>query len=91
MIKRMVLKIHGFVQGVSYRYYSSYFAKSSGVKGYVKNESDGTVILVAEGKMEDLHKILNYCYNGIKYANVEKIEVSWEAATGEFIDFSVRY
>ncbi len=91
MKKRLILKIYGFVQGVNYRYYSSQYAKKLGITGWVQNEADGTVSLVAEGEERNLQKLLDYCYNGIKYARVDKIETHWHSASGEFIDFEVRY
>lgn len=43
----------GHVQGVGFRYTAQRLATAAGVKGYVKNLSDGSVELVVEG--EDAH------------------------------------
>jgi len=40
---------HGTVQGVGFRYKACYSAKNRGVTGWVRNCSDGTVEMEAEG------------------------------------------
>ena len=50
MVKIIKLKIYGEVQGVFFRAQTCEIAKSLGLVGYVKNESDGTVRIIAEGE-----------------------------------------
>ncbi|MFQ6008548.1 MAG: acylphosphatase, partial [Candidatus Zixiibacteriota bacterium] len=55
------LRIQGVVQGVGYRYYCLRKAREFGLKGWVKNNPDGSVSVVAEGDrslIEDLIKEL---------------------------------
>ncbi len=91
MQKRLTLKVHGLVQGVGYRYSSQIEAKKRGFTGYVANTDDGAVELVVEGKEENLKDFINWCYNGVGPAMVQRIEQSWSEATGKFSDFMIRF
>jgi len=59
--------------------------------GWVSNQEDGTVKLVAEGKQEDLEKLIKWCYNGPIIARVDKIDVQWQEVTGQFDKFEIKY
>ncbi|OGY43125.1 MAG: hypothetical protein A2731_03510 [Candidatus Buchananbacteria bacterium RIFCSPHIGHO2_01_FULL_39_8] len=90
MIKRVTLKISGLVQGVGYRYLAQREAKKRGFVGYIKNLADGSVELVAEGEEKNLKDFIQWCYNGVGPAQVQKIEENWSEATGNFDDFVIR-
>ena len=47
---RTELSYHGRVQGVGFRAVAHDLANEHGVTGWVRNEADGTVSLVAEGE-----------------------------------------
>ena len=49
---------HGTVQGVGFRYKACYSAKSRGVTGWVRNCSDGTVEMEAEGYPADIAAVI---------------------------------
>lgn len=86
----MSLKIYGEVQGVFYRTQTKQKANELGLSGWVRNEPDGTVEIVAEGEEENLKKLIDFCYN-VPSARVEKIDVGWEEARGECGEFKIRY
>lgn len=90
MEKRVRLKIYGDVQGVFYRAQACEFAKNLGLVGYVKNEFDGTVKIIAEGDENVLKKLIKECYT-IPSARIEKIDIEWEEAMGEFREFIILY
>ena len=58
MKKQTVLKIYGRVQGVFFRDSSRRKAKELGLSGWVRNEPDGTVQIVAEGEEKSLKKLI---------------------------------
>lgn len=89
MIKRVELKIHGRVQGVFYRDSARRRANKLGVIGCAKNESDGTVFIVAEGEEETLKKFIEWCYNGPILAKVTRINVQWKQVGGEYKKFDI--
>lgn len=91
MNKRVELKIYGRVQGVFYRDRARRRAIKFNIIGFVKNESDGTVFIAAEGGEENLKKFIEWCYNGPILAKVNKIDVEWKQAIGEFKNFDILY
>jgi acylphosphatase len=88
---RLHAQIHGFVQGVSFRYYTLREAASLGVVGWVRNRYDGSVEVVAEGERAVVNKLLSWLHRGPPSAHVEKVEAEWEPPTGEFQRFEVRF
>lgn len=65
-------------------------ADELGLVGWVRNEPDGMVQIVAEGREDELKKLIEWCYN-VPSARVEKIDVEWGEATNEFKEFSIKY
>lgn len=70
------ITVYGEVQGVGYRYAARSQARFLGIKGFVKNQYDGTVYIEAEGNIENLNDFLSWCATGPSYARVEHIDVS---------------
>ena len=91
MKKRVAVLVSGIVQGVFYRDYINKKAKKLGITGFIKNEADGRVLAVAEGEEEKLKEFVRWVKRGPLLAQVEKIEVKWGKARGEFTDFETRY
>lgn len=52
----VVLVVHGFVQGVGYRDFVKRLADDIGVRGTVKNQDDGSVLIVASAEKVLLDK-----------------------------------
>lgn len=91
MQKRIEIKISGFVQGVGFRANAAAIAKELGVSGFVKNESDGSVKIVAEGEEENLRKLIDWCWQGPRYAKIDNVEAQWQEFKGEFLSFGIEY
>lgn len=89
--QRMHLIIRGRVQGVYFRGYTMDMARQFNVKGWVRNLSDGTVEVVAEGQRKNLDKLKEWCHKGPPSAHVTTVMVNYETATGEFEGFAIRY
>lgn len=87
---RAHLVIHGRVQGVFFRYTTRETALSLGCTGWVKNNYDGTVEAVFEGPEEKVRRAVGWCRRGPSGAAVEKVDLEWEAPTGEFPGFEIR-
>jgi acylphosphatase len=83
--------VHGRVQGVSFRYYTVQVANRLGLTGWVANRWNDTVETVAEGPRDKLSEILTFLHRGPPSAWVERVEIDWQAPTGEFKDFKVRF
>jgi acylphosphatase len=83
--------VHGFVQGVNFRYYTVRRARELGVNGYVRNYWDGTVEVVAEGRRDSLEDLLAWLHRGPSSAVVDHVEAAWGEFADEFRSFEVRY
>jgi acylphosphatase len=88
---RLRVVVHGYVQGVNFRYYATRTARGLGLSGWVANRRDGTVETIAEGRQSDLHEFLDFLHRGSPSASVQGVDVEWDSPTGEFSGFRVRY
>ena len=88
---RLHAVVRGRVQGVNFRYYTIRAAQGLDLTGWVANRWDGAVETVGEGSREALNKFLAFLHRGSPSAFVEKVDAKWEAPTGEFKVFKVRY
>ncbi|MCJ0741468.1 acylphosphatase [Pedobacter montanisoli] len=70
------IKVTGKVQGVFFRASTKAVADQMGVKGKVKNEKDGSVLIEAEADPQTLEMFIEWCNEGPEKAKVEKVEVS---------------
>ena len=75
--------VHGLVQGVFFRDTCRREARAAGVAGWVRNRSDGAVEAVFEGPDEAVHRMVDWCRTGPRYAEVDRIDVEDEQPTGE--------
>lgn len=91
MPKKVVLNITGRVQGVLYRVNAKNRAKELNLTGYVENNKDGTVEIIAEGEENNLKKFIIWCYQGSPNAKVDNIKENWEKYTGGFNNFEIKY
>ncbi len=62
-MKTIRLYLFGRVQGVGMRFTVMQIAKKVGVKGYVKNLSDGSVEIVAQGKSAQVDDFIKRAKN----------------------------
>jgi acylphosphatase len=74
--------VHGRVQGVWFRGSTEEEAGAAGVRGWVRNRSDGSVEAVFEGSLEDVERLVEFCRRGPRFASVEGIEVFDETPEG---------
>lgn len=91
MMKRLEAVVYGRVQGVNFRYYTQREAQRQNLTGWVANQHDGSVRLVAEGPDAGLQKLLLFLHQGPPAARVDRVDEMWRPATGEFTQFQVRW
>ena len=87
-MKHINIKVIGKVQGVFFRASTKAVADQMGVKGKVKNEKDGSVLIEAEASDAILEMFLEWCHEGPEKSNVESVEVT-EAALENYTNFVV--
>ena len=80
----------GRVQGVGFRRYVRRWARSLGLDGWVRNEPDGAVRVVAEGEPDALDRLSRLLWGGPPGASVVGVEHEWVDAQGEAQGFEVR-
>ncbi len=72
-MKRYQIKFTGVVQGVGFRYYSTQIANKHTCTGWVKNLSDGNVLMEIQGSSEAIKKVLEEIQN-IKHIIIDSID-----------------
>lgn len=82
--------VTGKVQGVYFRLAMLEEAERRGVTGWVRNRSDGAVEGVLEGGRLAVQQVLDWCRTGPPGAAVKRVEIAWQAPSGEYQDFDIR-
>ncbi len=84
MIMRKFLIVHGFVQGVGYRYFVKQLAKKHKINGFVRNAGDGSVEVLADGDEPSIFEFVKELKVDVKGgAQVFSIEEDSERAKAE--------
>jgi acylphosphatase len=74
--------VRGRVQGVFFRAEAQSRARSLGVSGWARNEREGTVQAVFEGRRERVESMIEWCRRGPRGARVSDVEIAWEEPEG---------
>jgi acylphosphatase len=82
VIRRRVV-VHGRVQGVFFRDSVRRMAQQRSVHGWVANRPDGAVEAVFEGEPEAVGRLVDFCRQGPRGAQVESVDVREEEPAGE--------
>jgi len=88
-MRRLTIVFEGHVQGVGFRWTAARVARDAGVVGWVRNEPDGSVRLVAEGA----ESLINGFVANLRAAMrgyIRGEQPIWSEATGEFDSFEIR-
>ena len=83
------ITVKGKVHGVSYRFCTHIQALKFHLTGYVKNLHDGSVFIEAEGREEDINKLIDWCYIGSPLANVTEV-LAEEGEVKEYRNFEIK-
>lgn len=86
---RIDVIIAGRVQGVWFRKYTQDKARELGLTGWIRNEANGTVALIAEGDDEPLKKLTKWLQRGSPGAKVNTVNVNWEEARETLKTFEI--
>lgn len=81
--------ITGRVQGVGFRFTTKHLADELGVKGMVRNETDGSVYVEAVGTEEQIEQFVTGLAKGPSpSAKVKKVQVEYDDSLTEYQGFS---
>jgi acylphosphatase len=90
-MERLHAIVHGDVQGVGYRYFVQRNAQQLGLRGWVRNNDDGTVELMAEGTRTQLEDLKRAVEEGPRLARVDRVETKWSEGTGSLDRFELAW
>jgi acylphosphatase len=85
----ILLKITGKVQGVFFRSETKKRADELELKGWVKNCSDGTVEVFAQGDEAELNELEKWCAKGPPMAKVDDVKKELREIS-DCCEFSIR-
>jgi len=82
--------VTGKVQGVFYRAHTKRFALELELKGYVQNQEDGSVKIIAQGTKPRIKELELWCNQGPKLAAVKTVQIQYTKPQEEFTTFERR-
>jgi acylphosphatase len=88
--ERLEAVVRGDVQGVGFRWFVRRAAGDLDLKGWVANEPDGSVRVVAEGRAVALDQLVGRLRTGPPGAAVEDVRVERGSPVGRFDGFTIR-
>ena len=89
MKKNVKIRVTGKVQGVFFRKNTQEQAQQIGIKGWVKNQGDGSVYIEAEGEENVLNDFIAWCRKGPARANVTAVSVE-EGVLNNYESFNIK-
>lgn len=87
-MKHLNIKVKGLVQGVYFRASTREQAIQLGINGLVRNESDGSVYVEAEGEDLQLDILVGWLREGPEAAQVESVETT-HGTVRNYIGFEI--
>lgn len=69
-----LFRVRGRVQGVGFRYFVNHSAGALGVRGWVRNDDDGSVEVYAVGTSAQLSELAGYLWKGPRWAEVRGVD-----------------
>jgi acylphosphatase len=83
--------VSGRVQMVMFRDFVTRKARRLGIAGWVRNISDGTVEIVAQGERSALERLLTKVHRGPLLARVDAVQAEYRAPGEALGEFQIRY
>jgi len=81
--------VSGLVQGVAFRAFTQRTALQHGLRGGVRNLNDGRVAVEVEGGRQAVENLIASLRTGPPMAQVQDVQVQWEAPTDQYEDFRI--
>jgi acylphosphatase len=83
--------VTGRVQGVGFRFTTVDQARRLGVRGWVRNQADGSVEVEVEGDRAGVEALVRFLHRGPPGARVEDVALRWERYRGDLEGFTARH
>jgi acylphosphatase len=87
---RLTAWVHGYVQGVGFRWWTRSRALELGLTGCAANLPDGRVQVVAQGPRERCQRLLDLLQSGNTPGALDNVVVDWSEATVPINGFFAR-
>jgi len=88
-MEQLKIKIYGSVQGVGFRSFVKRNADELGIKGYVRNSDDGSVLVIAQSNRDELEKFLSVVRQGPISVRVERFLYEWRDSDKNYESFDI--
>lgn len=82
------ITVRGRVQGVFFRASTKSCALDLNIKGWVKNQADGSVLIEAEGKEENVRELIEWCHEGSAHSDVIEV-IATEIMSKDYQTFEI--
>jgi len=87
---RLTAWVHGYVQGVGFRWWTRARGLELGLTGYAYNRPDGRVEVVAQGPRTACQRLLDLLQSGATPGSVDAVVADWSQAGEPIRGFSAR-
>jgi acylphosphatase len=87
---RLTAWVHGYVQGVGFRWWTRARALELGLSGFASNRSDGRVQVVAQGSRAACQRLLDLLKSGNTPGTVDGVLADWSGAAEPLRGFTER-
>ena len=87
---RLTAWVHGYVQGVGFRWWTRSRALELGLTGYASNQPDGRVLVVAQGRRPACEQLLGLLKGGAAPGSVENVVADFAPAGEPMTGFRER-
>jgi acylphosphatase len=87
---RLTAWVHGYVQGVGFRWWTRSRALELGLTGFASNRPDGRVQVVAQGSPAACQQLLDLLESGKTPGSVDRVVADWSDTSEKMRGFSER-
>ncbi|MFN8070602.1 MAG: acylphosphatase [Mycobacterium sp.] len=87
---RLTAWVHGYVQGVGFRWWTRSRALELGLTGYAANQADGRVLVVAQGPRQACDQLLDLLQSGATPGRVDNVVADFTQAGEPLTGFRER-
>jgi acylphosphatase len=87
---RLTAWVHGYVQGVGFRWWTRARALELGLTGYASNQPDDRVLVVAQGPRADCQRLLDQLQGGKTPGHVDRVVADWSEPGDSLTGFTER-
>jgi acylphosphatase len=87
---RLTAWVHGYVQGVGFRWWTRARALELGLTGFASNRPDGRVQVVVQGPRDACQRLLDLLQGGRTPGSVDKVVADWSEVGDPMPGFSER-